>query len=200
MPGTTIDTSHAVEIDASPVKLLGIAVLGLAMAALSAAVALRLFPNVRPGSLAEFLGYVGAVFFPVCAMLAGWRAITMRGAAVTVAREGIRDCRIAKELIPWDAVWDIKVWKYRRQRFMVLVVDPAVEARLTLTRIARWSRNANRALGADGLCIGSNDLKMGFDELLATTVAFARAWQSRAELASRPQAVAGGSLAGSPTR
>jgi hypothetical protein len=27
------------------------------------------------------------------------------------------------------------------------------------------SRDANRALGADGLCVGANELKIGFDEL-----------------------------------
>jgi hypothetical protein len=48
-----IDTRHDVEIEASPIKMLGLAALGVLMTALSAAIALRAFPNVRPGSFAE---------------------------------------------------------------------------------------------------------------------------------------------------
>jgi hypothetical protein len=176
----TIDTSRAVEIEASRAKLVGLALLGVAMTALSAAIAMRWFSNVQPGSFAEFGGFVGVLFFPACTLLAAWRAVTSKGPVVTISREGIRDNRVATEVIPWSAVKDIRIWKHRRQRFMVLAVDPAVEAGLNLTRIARWSRNANRSLGADGLCVGSGDLKIGFDELLATSLAFARAWQSQA--------------------
>jgi hypothetical protein len=179
----TIDTSRAVEIEASPVKLLGIAVISVVLTALSTAAALRAFPKIQPGSFAEFSGYVGMLFFGACTLFAVWKALTTHGPVVTITREGIRDSRIATELIPWSAVKDITIWKYRRQRFMVLVVDPVVETGLNLTRVARWSRNANRALGADGLCVGANELKIGFDDLLATSLAFARAWQSLAAVA-----------------
>lgn len=185
----TIDAGGAVEIEASRIKLLGIAVLGFVMTALSTAMALRLFPKVQPGSFAEFCGYVGVLFFTACTLLAGWRAVTTHGPVVTITRDGIRDSRLATELIPWNVVKDIRVWEHRRQRFMVLVIDPAIEAGLGLTRLARWSRDANRALGVDGLCVGSNDLKVGFDELLATSLAFARAWHLRAGV-TRTYAVA----------
>jgi len=175
----TIDTSRAVEIEASPVKLLGIAVIGVVMTALSTAIALRAFPKIQPGSFTEFCGYAGVLVFGACTLLAIWKALTTHGPVVTLTREGIRDRRIATDLIPWSAVKDITIWKHHRQRFMVLAVDPAVEAGLNLTRTARWTRNANRSLGADGLCLGTNDLKIGFDEMLATTMAFAQASHSR---------------------
>lgn len=178
-----IDTRHAVEIEASPVRMLGLAATGLLMTALSAAMALRALPNVRPGSPAELYGYAGTVFFGACTALLLWRAFTTRGPVVTLTREGIRDRRVAAELIPWSAINDIAVWKYRGQRAMVLVVDPAVEAGLGLTRIVRWTRGPNRALGADGLCVTAQGLKIGFDELLATSLAHARAWQSSAAVA-----------------
>jgi len=174
----SIDTHRAVEIEASPVKMLGLAALGLLMTALSAAVAVRAFPNVRPGSSAEFYGYAGTVFFAAATLLSLWRAFTTHGPVVTITREGIRDSRVAAELIPWSAINDIATWEYRRQRVMVLAVDPAVEAGLNLTRIVRWARGANRALGADGLCVTAQGLKIGYDELLATSLAYARAWRS----------------------
>ncbi len=179
----SIDTRRAVEIAASPVKMLGLAVLALLMTALSAAVAVRAFPNVRPASYAEFCGYAGSIFFPACALLILWRAFTTRGPVVTITREGIRDSRVAAELIPWSAVNDVATWEYRRQRVMVLAIDPAVEAGLNLTRIARWTRGANRALGADGLCVTAQGLKIGYDELLATSLAYARASQAGATAA-----------------
>lgn len=175
----TIDTSRAVEIEASPIKLLGLAIIGVIMTALSTAIALRLLSNVAPGSFAEFAGYVGMLLFGACTLLAFWRAFTTRGPVVTITREGIRDRRIATDFIPWSAVNDITIWKQNRQRFIVLAVDPAVEATLNLSRMARWTRNANRSLGADGLCLGTNDLKIGFDQMLATIFAFAQSSQSR---------------------
>jgi hypothetical protein len=179
----TIDTSRAVEIEASPLKQFGLIVISVVMAALCGAIVLGGFAKVQPGSFREFVCYVGLVFFPLCGLLLLWRAVTMRGPTVTITPEGIRDVRVAAEFIPWRAIHNISVWKHRRQRFIVLAVDPAVEAGLDLTRMARWSRNGNRALGADGLFIGAGELKIGFDDLLATCLAFAQASQSAADTA-----------------
>jgi hypothetical protein len=175
-----IDTHRSVEIEGSRVRMFGLAVLGLLMTALSGAIALRAFPNVPPGSFAEFAGYAGTVFFGACTVLILWRAFTEHGPVITITPDGIRDSRVAAELIPWSAVHDIKIWESNGQRVMVLAVDPAVEAGFSLTRIARWTRGANRALGADGLCVTAQGLKMGFDELLATSLAYARAWHAGA--------------------
>jgi hypothetical protein len=90
-------------------------------------------------------------------MLLLWRAFTTHGAVVAITPEGIRDGRVAAELIAWSAVSDIAIWENRAQPVMVLAVDPAVEAGLTLTRVARWTRGANRALGADGLCVTAQE-------------------------------------------
>jgi len=179
----SIDTRHAVEIEASPLKMLALAGLGLFMTVLSAAVAVRAFPNVPPDSSAEFYGYAGTALFAACTLLILWRALTTHGPVVTITCEGIRDSRVAAELIPWSAVNDIATWEYRRQRVMVLTVDPAIEAGLNLTRMVRWTRGANRALGADGLCIAVQGLRIGFDELLATSLAYAHAGQSGAAIA-----------------
>jgi hypothetical protein len=176
----TIDTHRAVEIEASSIRMLGLAALGLLMTALSAVLAL---PNVAPGS--EFIGYVGAVLFGALTVLILWRTLTTHGPVVTITREGIRDSRIAAELIPWSAINDISTWQYQRQRAMVLAVDPAVERGLHLTRIARWTRGANRAFGIDGLCVTAQGLKIGYDELFAASLAYAQASRSAAPSAPR---------------
>jgi hypothetical protein len=143
------------------------------------------FPTFRRAGFVEFCGYAGTVFFGAVTALLLWSAFTTYGPAVTITREGIRDGRLAAELIPWSAVNDIAIWENRGQRVMVLAVDPTVEAGLNLTRAARWTRGANRALGADGLCVTAQGLKIGFDELLATSLAYGRAWRSSVD---RPSA------------
>jgi hypothetical protein len=58
---------------------------------------------------------------------------------------------------------------------MVLAVDPATEAKLTLPLLARLTRRPNRWLGANGLCVGVKDLKIDFAALQDTTMAYAQA-------------------------
>jgi hypothetical protein len=181
------DTHAVVEIEASPIRLLGLAGLGLLMTALSALVVFPVFPDVPPDT--QMVGYLGVVFFGGCTVLLLYRAVTARGPVITLTREGIRDTRVAAELIPWSAIHNISTWQYRHARVMVLAVDPAIEAGLLLTRVARWTRAANRTLGADGLCVSAQGLKIGFDELLATSMAYAQASRSRGPAAAA-QAIA----------
>lgn len=171
----SVDTSCVLEIEASPWKMLGLAVLGVGMTALSAAMAFRLLPNVGAGSFYEFVGNLGVLFFGLCTGLVLWRALRQRGPVVTITPEGIRDIRVAAEFVPWSAVKAISTWSCNRQKFIVFDIDPEVESRLTLTRIAKWTRGANRGLGADGLCIGPQGLKIGYDKLLDICAAYVEA-------------------------
>jgi hypothetical protein len=99
-------------------------------------------------------------------------------------------------------VRNISTWSYQREKAMVLAVDPAVEDQLTLTAIARWTRGANRALGADGLCITARGLKISYDALLDTCIAYAQAAQrsSSVEPSSGQKARYAGSRLGATTR
>lgn len=171
----TIDTSRTIEIAGSPVRLFALALGGVVMTAGGAAMAFRWLPGIAPGSFNQFIGYAALLFFGLCTVLLFWRALSARGPVVVITPEGIRDARVARELIPWRAIQRIGTWEQRGQKVMVLAIDPAVEAGLGLSRIARWSRGANRALGADGLCVAAQGLKMKFDTLLALSMAYAAA-------------------------
>jgi hypothetical protein len=174
----TINTNGEFKVEASPIKLLRAALIGAVFSAICIAAALGWFDNVQPGSFREFVSYIGAVFFPVLAVGALWRALATRGPVLILSREGIQDLRLAAELIPWNAIQDIAVREVRGHRSIMLSIDPAVEAKLTFNPIIRWTRKADRAFGMSGLSIGAADLKIGFDDLLATTLAFARAGRS----------------------
>ncbi len=154
------------EIAGSPAKLVGLTLLGVIMTVLSAAMALG-YMGVAYGSFRQFIGMVGAVFFGAMLAIIVRRLLTSGSAIVTISPQGIVDTRVASGLIPWNAIHDIGVWTMHGQKIIVLAVPPEVEQSIGLTRMARWSRDANRKLGADGLCITAAGLKTKYDDLLA---------------------------------
>jgi hypothetical protein len=131
----------------------------------------------------RLVGWTGIVFFGLCTLIAAWRFIAQRGPVITISPDGIRDIRVAADVIPWRAVRHISTWSYERQSAMILAVDPAIEAGLSLSTIARWSRGANTALGANGLAVTAGGVKIGYDALLATSVAY---WQAHRHGIQRP--------------
>lgn len=161
------------EIGVSPAQTVRLTLLSVLMTAASAALLL-----VDDEPVLTVVGAVGALFFGWCGVVWVRRALTHRGAVVTVSAEGFRDVRVARETVPWSDVLDIGTWSSSGQDVMVLRVPDEVWDRLTLTAIARSSRRANRALGADGLAITAQGLRIRYDELFGATVrAASAAWQ-----------------------
>ena len=167
----SVEATGFVEIKQSPLRMLGLIAIGIVLTALCVGIAFHLFPDLHASLYQEFMAYVGVVFFGLCTIIGLWRLLSVSGPVVTITPGGIRDTRVAAEVIPWSAITGISTWQYRGQKIMVLAVDPATESRLTLTRIARWSRGANRALGADGLCIATTGLSIKYDALFQACLA-----------------------------
>jgi hypothetical protein len=157
--------TDVVEIKTSAPRTLGLIFLSILLTAFSAAIALDVLPGERIGLVHRALGIVGVLFFGLGTAAWLWRHLGRRGVVLTISREGVRDTRIAPEMIPWSAVRRMFTWEYSGQRILVLDVDPAVERTLHLSAIARWTRKANRKLGADGLCIATHGLRINYDEL-----------------------------------
>jgi hypothetical protein len=176
-----VQLPESIEIGGSPLKMAGIVVLGLIMTA--ASLFLVLGPLVRDDTEVLVLGYIGAAFFGACTLLALSR-VFRTGPVITITPVGICDRRVAPDLIPWSAIREIGVWEIRSQftsqRTMVLAIEPLAEAQLNLTPIVRWTRGANRSLGADGLCVSAQGLKISFDELLRTSRSYLQASRSGA--------------------
>jgi hypothetical protein len=166
-PPMPTDTSRTIMIENSPTKMLRLVAGGVVLVVVS------LFLTIPDGIVTKLIGWFGIIFFGLCTIVTLWRLFTTRGAVVTISPDGIRDVRIAEDMIPWGAVKKISTWEYQHQKFMVLAVDPDVTARLRLVPIARWTRDANRALGADGLCITAGGLKIDYATLLQTSMDYA---------------------------
>lgn len=174
----SIDTTSSIEFHASPTRLLTLLAFSAMSTAIAAALAFRLFPNTPDDPAMVSAGYSGLVFFTFCAAVAIWRLYAQRGPIVIVAPAGLRDVRVAAEPIPWRAIKSISIAQMQRQTVLLIAIDPADEARLGLTRVARWMRGANRAHGVDGLVVSAHGLKVGYPTLFYTCRDYWEAWRS----------------------
>jgi hypothetical protein len=113
-------TQGILEIEQSPWRMIGLIVVGILLTALSASIAFNLVPDSHLSSYDELGGCAGVVFFGLCTAIAAWRLVSISGPVVTITPEGIRDTRVAAELIPWRAVTRISTWQYRGQKVLVL--------------------------------------------------------------------------------
>lgn len=163
-----IDTTRTIEIRQSPWRMLGMVAIGVAFVATS------LFIVTAHGIFGWVIGWLGVAFFGLLTLIAAWRMLTLLGPVITVSPRGVKDIRVAADLVPWSAINDVSTWSAYNQPAIVLSVDPAYEPTLKLTRLARLTRRANTSLGADGLCIASQGLKMGHEALLETITAYWR--------------------------
>jgi hypothetical protein len=170
------DTSRTIEIQGSPLTLLAItAAVCIPFIALGAVMASGHLDGKDPDITARLTGWLCMVTFGLVAAIGIRRALVSFGPVVTIAPQGFRDLRVSPDFVPWRAVRGISTWGYSGQKVMVIAVDPAVEKTLKLDSVTRWTRSANALLGADGLCFGAAGLKIDYDTLLSTSIAYARA-------------------------
>jgi hypothetical protein len=153
-----------VAFSASPGRSLLMVAGSIGLTLLGAAIAFGYLGEVAPWSKEWLAGWTCLVFFPVCGVLALKQAMT-QGAIVAVGPQGVRDTRISPDWIPWTAITGVSAASMRGTRFLMLRVDPAFEATMTLTRVARLGRPANAALGYHGYGVSAVGLSGGFDAL-----------------------------------
>lgn len=170
---SAIDTTRTYSFRQSPWQMMGLVLAGLVMTGAAAMLAFGVIDvGSRMGGLAPVVGYVGLVFFGGGTIMIVWRIMALRGPVLTLSPEGLRDVRVAAEIIPWPAIEAYGTWSANKQSFVILRVAPEVERGLRPTRIARWTRSANRSLGADGLAIGTTGLELAHDDLLRLIAAY----------------------------
>ena len=176
-----VDTTRTIEIKGSVLKLLLLLAAGVALTAGSAwLLTVDFGPNPSPRNwLAIIAAYAGVPVFALCSLVAVRRLLAASEPVVTISPHGILDTRIASGVIRWRDIADISLWTHRQQNFIVLSVSPAVERQIGLRWIAKWTRSANAALGADGLCITATGLRTDDLTLHATCLAYAAAARAK---------------------
>ncbi len=177
-----IDTSGTIEIRAAPGNFLLNVLEGVLLMLLCAGLALITH---------EGRALVGG-FSIIWLVAAGLRAISPRGAVVTIAPEGIRDRRVADKFIPWCIVKGVSVWHARvkwgalhvlvtgsltGQNIVVLAIDPADIRKLELPQLLAQGRGLNREVRLDGLCMTADGLETDSHTLRELCTAYANKQQ-----------------------
>jgi hypothetical protein len=171
--GPAIDTSQTYVFGQSPWKMALLTLGSAVFVALGVLMISGVITGRRLGLDAPTLGWIAVAVFGLFMLLALWRTIATRGPVLTVSPRGIHDTRISARAIPWEAVLGASVWQMSNQKIIVLAVTPEAERAIGLTRMAKWTRGANRSLGADGLCVAVTSLKVKFDDLFRLVLAHA---------------------------
>ena len=165
-----IDASAPFVAYSAPARLYAMAALCAGFVALCLWLALT-----QADGLTVFLSWVGTVFFGGCFAILVYRARQGRAPVVVLTSEGLIDARLMTASMPWDAVQRVGEWTMNRQRVIVVTPFPEYEPHLHLTRLARMSRKANTALGANGLAITASGTDTDTDTLMGAITAFAAA-------------------------
>ena len=157
---------------------------------LCAAIAFGYFTKPAPSTFVRLVADFGVVFFGGSTLLATCYAIARRGKPViTISPNGIRDDRVAKEIIPWSAVESVStrrfdpprsgaIWPIASPvdlRLMILRLKPEAETHLRLTAASKLFERPNRTLGVDGIVISPTGLDIEYDELFDLSTAYVAA-------------------------
>lgn len=135
--------------------------------AFAVACAWALYMEAAPrGSFDEAVLWFGVPFFGLLVLMAV-KNLGDRRDVVTISQAGVRDIRIAPELIPWRAIRDITVRQLKGQRFIMLDIDPSFEKTLQLTKLARFSKPMNAAIGFHGQTLNPAGLTGSLDQIIA---------------------------------
>lgn len=174
-----IDVKTETTYVANPIRMLLLGVLGIGMTALSFAVAWPLLPDGSPAAAPQAVAWFGVAFFGLCTVLIFSRAFGKGRPTLTMSPRGFSFNGVSSEIIPWRDVTNVGHWKMQGTRMIVVGVTEDVWRSPHITRSARWSRSANKALGADGLAIPSTGMPVSFEEMLSTFLAYAQAYMGR---------------------
>jgi hypothetical protein len=160
-----------VAFHASPARLAAVALGCAAIAALGVAFILGYVPT-RGSWIGQLIGWAAAGFGVAC-VIGLARLALARDPIVTVGRLGVRDTRLSPDWIPWTAITGLSAATSPPPAFLLLHIDPAFEATMSLTLNARWARSVNAATGFDGHVIRDAGLE---GDLLAILRAIEEGW------------------------
>jgi hypothetical protein len=128
------------------------------------------------------IGAVLLVAFGLLALAVAYMALTQRGPLVNLSRDGIRDVRIAPEIIPWSEVRglrsvDVRVFGFWATRYIALDVGRDFRQQLSIKRGARVSEDAAAPPDSVTIDLQTFALTMQHDELLSLATALREAAQ-----------------------
>jgi hypothetical protein len=137
-----------------------------------AAMAFHLFPDMEVDAFYTAVGYFCVLFFGFGVLKVGWLLVTARGPVLVIDRNGIRDLRVSPNVIPWDAVEEIRSGAVQKQSFVTLKVTPAMEKQLVASSGKKLMSAANQAVGVDGIVLNPSGLQVDAQTLFEVCNAY----------------------------
>lgn len=189
LEGSAKNTNPAsVEARYSRKRLVRALWIGAGGTALCTLIAFGHLTGSAPGIIVLIAAYCGIFIFGLGA-LRFMVQLVMRSdeVAITVNSDGIRDRRVAAEIIPWAAISDVtpleaakpSLWPFGNREYktfgMFLHLRPGCEASLGISWTTRVSKVVNGLLGVSGIYIDGAGLDVDCDELLRLSLAYLKA-------------------------
>jgi hypothetical protein len=166
------DTPDEVEIGYSSSRMLLLVALASMMTLLSASIAFDWFGNGGLSRYDALAGRAGLVVFGAATCRLIWLLSAARGPVLLIGRYGIRDLRVANEFMLWDSMAEVSTCEYRRRKYIVLKITPALEQQLFISKAMQAMLHANRAMGLDGIAVSAGGLTADFEKLFDACAAY----------------------------
>ncbi|GAB4510904.1 MAG: hypothetical protein Tsb0019_05820 [Roseibium sp.] len=132
------------------------------------------------------IGLLTIAFFGSLGLLGVLRLVLNPDETIGIGPDGIRDRRIASQVIPWSKIERISVWSSRGSSMVMLELDGDFEATLDQSTLYRLFKSANRLVGATGHCLNPVGFSVPFRDFHGTIIAYAKAHGSPAVAPSPP--------------
>ncbi len=176
-----MDVSQTLVFKASFAKMLGLLFLSLGTTVAGFALAWRILPNVRQGSLAEFVGWILMLLGAAATLCSLYRILGPHKLFLTVSPAGFQHSALSSRIISWREVKGLGAWVHRGQEALIVKVDESTWETGGISRITRWTRGVDLKFGIDGLAVRFVGLPIRFDDGARLFEAYARAHGGKVE-------------------
>lgn len=153
-----------VEIGISYWKTLGLLVVSAAAWLAIAAILFGWVPGKAPNT--SFIGYVSFMIFGVGTCAFTSQLLSPDSTVLVINRYGVRDLRTSLNVIPWQSVESIDIWRSADETCLVLKLTPAASERFATIAAARALMAVSKVCGLDGIPISANTLTVSPRKLL----------------------------------
>ena len=109
----------------------------------------------------EWVGWLSILFFGACGLVIGGRLFD-DDVQIRISGSGIYSRQWSEQTIPWGAVTEVSVWRFKRNKFLILhLVRPEHYPPTTFS--AKMAK-ANRTLTGGDIAIDLTGMDCSFDE------------------------------------
>ncbi|WP_276118186.1 MULTISPECIES: STM3941 family protein [Pararhizobium] len=158
-------TQTAIVVHRSKSKMIRLFLGALVFVALGALITKVIYDEQGAGAFRVFIGLFTMLFFGVFA-IAGLVKLLDKRPALEFLNEGLLARDISATPIRWEDIEAARLLTYRQRPVIELMLSPLAEQTLPFTKTVRFTRESNRGLGFQGVCLNAAELDIPPDTLI----------------------------------